>query len=105
MFRNAGGPAFFLGGLFVARDFSRRSWVCGNGGGSFLCETLSELEFKLGWIELFARYAKDPAAQSVDGLLELDDFGSLARDDLVALCDLVTQLLDFVTDAHLLCAS
>jgi hypothetical protein len=102
VFRNAGSPSLFLGGLLVARDFSRRSWVCGNGGGSFLCETLSELEFKLGRIEFLARYAEDPAAESVDGLLELDDFGSLARDDLVALCDLVTQLLDFVADANLL---
>ncbi|MDP3850197.1 MAG: hypothetical protein Q8Q59_06830 [Luteolibacter sp.] len=36
-----------------------------------------------------------------DGLPEDDNPGSLARDDLVALCDLVTQVLNFVAVDHL----
>jgi hypothetical protein len=68
----------------------------------FFCEVASEHEFELGGIELLTGFAEDPAAERVDGLFEDDNLGSLARDDLVALCDLVTQLLNFVADAHLL---
>ena len=67
--------------FFVIGDFSCRSWVCGKGGGSFFCEIASEHKF-----ELF----KD------------EDLGGLARDDLIALCDLITELLHFAADAHLL---
>jgi hypothetical protein len=101
MFRDAGGAGLF-GRFPVSRDFSRRSGVCGNGGGGFFCEVSAEFEFELGGIELFTRYAEDPAAERVDGLFEHGNLGGLARDDLVALRDLVKQVLRFVADAHLL---
>ena len=85
---DAGGAGFF-GGFLVSGDFSRRSWVCGIGSGGFFCEVASEHEFELGGIDLLAGCAEDLAAKGVDGLFEDNDLGSLARDDLVALCDLV----------------
>ena len=95
VFRDTCGAGLF-GSLLMGRDFSRRSWVCGNGGGSFFCEIASEHEFELGGIELLAGLTEDPAAERVDALFEDDDFGGLARDDLVALRDLVKQALFFV---------
>jgi hypothetical protein len=85
----------------VGGDFSRRSGVCGIGGGGFFCEVASEHEFELGGVERFAGFAEDPAAEGVDGLPEDDDFGSLARDDLVALGDHVQKVLSFAL-VHLL---
>jgi len=85
---DAGGAGLF-GGLFVSGDFSRRSWVCGIGGGGFFCKVASEHEFELGGIELLAGFAEDAAAERVDGLLQDDDLGGLAGDDLIALGDLV----------------
>ena len=82
--RDARG-AGLISGLLVSGDFSRRSWVCGNGGGGFFCEVASEQEFELGGVELFAGFTKNPAAERVDGLFEDEDLASLARDDLVAL--------------------
>jgi hypothetical protein len=86
----------------VIGDLSRRPGACGNGGGGFFFEVASEQEFELGGIELFAGFTKDTPAEGVDGLFEDDDLGGLARDDLIALCDLGKQLLHFAADAHLL---
>jgi hypothetical protein len=52
----------------VSGDFSRRSGVCGNGGGGFFCEVASEHEFELGGVELLAGLTEDAAAEDVDGL-------------------------------------
>ena len=38
VFGDARGAGLLAGGLFVGGDFSRRSGVCGNGGGGFFCE-------------------------------------------------------------------
>jgi hypothetical protein len=81
--------AGLFGGFFVSGDFSRRSGVCGNGGGGFFCEVASEHEFELGGVELLAGLPEDAAAEGVDGLLEDDDLGGLTRDDFVALGALV----------------
>ena len=36
--RDARGAGLLAGGLFVGENFSRRSEVCGIGGGGFFCE-------------------------------------------------------------------
>ena len=96
MLRDTRGAGSFGGFLLVRGDLSRRSWAFGIGGGGFFCQVTPKHEFELGGIELFARLAKDPAAERVDGLFEDGDLGGLTRDDLIALCDLVKQALSFV---------
>ena len=85
---DAWGAGLF-GGFLVIGDFSRRSGVCGNGGGGFFCKVASEHEFELGGVELFAGLTEDAPTEGIDGLLKDDDLGGLARDDQVALGDLV----------------
>ena len=65
---------------------SRRSVVCGIGGGRFFWRFE---EFELGGVELLAALAEDAAAQRVDGLLEDGDLR-------VALRDLAEQVLPFL---------
>ena len=38
VFGDARGAGLLAGGLLVGGDFSRRSGVCGSGGGGFFCE-------------------------------------------------------------------
>ena len=71
--------AGFCNRFLVGGYLSRRSWVCGSGGGGFFCEVAPEHEFELGGIELFARYAKDASGQCVDGLTQHQDLCGLAR--------------------------
>ena len=78
MFGDARGAGLF-DRLLVGGDFSRRSWVCGSGGGVFFCGVGFQQEFELGGIEFFARYAEDAAGQRVDGLAQHEDLGGLAR--------------------------
>ncbi len=78
MFGDARGAGFF-DNLLVGGDLSRRSWVCGIGGGGFFCEVGSEHEFELGGVELLAGGAKNSAAEHVDGLLEADNLSAQAR--------------------------
>jgi len=71
-----------FGRLLVSGDFSRRSWVCGIGGGGFFCKVASEHEFELGGVELLAGGAEDSPAKSIDGLLQHNDLGGLAGDEV-----------------------
>jgi hypothetical protein len=79
------------------RFFSRRSGVCGTGGGRFFWRIE---KFELGGVELLAALAEDAAAQGVDGLLEDEDLACLPLDNRIASGDLIKQALPF-TVLHL----
>ena len=88
--------------FFVIWDFSRRFGDCRSNVCCLFLEIPTEHQFELCWIDLFAGATEDSATEGVDGLFKDDNLSSLARDDLIALCDLVMELLYFVADAHLL---
>ena len=74
------------------RCFSRRSWVCGNGGGRFFCRIGIQQEFELGGIERLALFVEELPKDLVDALVEQLVFEAQAR-------DLVKQLL-FALGSH-----
>lgn len=83
--------AGLFGSFSVSGNFCRRCWLCG-GGGRSLGEIAREQEFELGGVKLLAGGAEDAKAKRIDALLEKDDLCCLARDDLIALGDLVSQV-------------
>ena len=82
VFGEARGAGLLAGELVVGGDFSRRSGVCGNGGGSFFCAVGVEQKQELGGIERFAFGTEDAADEGVDGLFKKDDLGGLAGNDI-----------------------
>jgi hypothetical protein len=86
MFGDARRTRLLAAWVAAAGILSRRSVVCGIGGGRFFWRVE---EFELGRVELFAGLAEDAAAEGVDGLLEDGDLR-------VALRDLAEQVLPFV---------
>ncbi len=78
VFGDARGAGLLADGLLVGGNLSRRSGVCGNGGGGFFCAVGVEQQPELGGIEGLAFGAEDAADEVVDGLLELRDLGTQA---------------------------
>jgi len=65
--REVGEVTGFAGGaLFGGGWFSRRSGVCGIGGGGFFCGIGIQQEFKLGGVECFALLVVEAAEDLVD---------------------------------------
>jgi hypothetical protein len=81
--------------LPVIPDLSRRSLVCGIGGGCFFCRVGIQQEFELRRIELLARHAEHASGQRVDGLAKHLDLRGLTLDDDIASGDFIKQVLAF----------
>ena len=98
---NTGG-AGLAGGLLVIGDYSRRGGCFGSvSDGRFLADAAREEKFELCGIKLLTGFTEDAAAEGVDLLFEDGNLVGLTCDDLVALGDLVEQVLYFAA-VHLL---
>ena len=71
---------FFVAASLGGGGFSRRSWVCGIGGGRFFCGFGIKQEFELGGIERLAFLVEELSQDQVDPLLEELVFGTQAGD-------------------------
>jgi hypothetical protein len=90
MIRNTRGAGGLPTGMMI-RKFGDWPEINGKGGcRDFVVRDLAgKDEFELGRVNFLTGFTEDPAANGVYFLPKEEDFGSLARDDLIALGDLV----------------